>query len=180
MKTLQSILITFLFMATTMNAQVQKKSLVAYYSWSGNTKVVAEYIQAATNADIFRIEPVKKYAKDYRTCCDVAKEEINKGYHPELTEKVENMAQYDTIYIGTPNWWSTMAPPVATFLASYDFKGKTVIAFCTHGGGGKGHIFPDMKKLCTAIELEKALAIPGNSVSSSQKQVENWVKTLNN
>ncbi len=177
MKSLKIILSTLL-LAIVMNTQAQTKTLVAYYSWSGNTKVIAEDIQETTGADIFRIEPVNAYPRDYKACCDQAKIEINKGFHPELKAIVENINQYDTIYIGTPNWWSTMAPPVTSFLALYDFEGKTVIPFCTHGGGGKAHIFTDMKKLYSEVKAEKGYACYGPGASSEKTKVKSWVEEL--
>jgi flavodoxin len=170
--------VLIVLLLTTLNMSAQNKTLVVYYSWSGNTKLIAENVRDVVGADIFRIEPVDAYPKDYRACCDQAKIEINKGYHPKLKAEVENIAQYDTIFIGTPNWWSTMAPPVATFLAENDFAGKTVIPFCTHGGGGKAHIFSDMKKLCPEVKLEKGYACYGSDVSSAKEQVKTWVDNL--
>ncbi len=158
-----------------MIAESQNKTLVAYYSWSGKTKTIANFIQELTGADIFCIEPLDAYIQDYSACCDQAKEEINRGYHPELKDTVENIEQYDTIYIGTPNWWSTMAPPVATFLASHDLKGKTVIPFCTYGGGGKGHIFTDMNKLCPEVNTLKGFVCSGSIAKSAKNEIKTWL-----
>ena len=112
------------------------KILVAYYSYSGNTRFAAEQIQKNTGGTLFEIKPVKPYPADYNACVELAKREINAGVKPELAEKVKEFDKYDVIFVGTPNWWSTMAPPVLTFLSSYDFSGKTIIPFVTHGGGG--------------------------------------------
>ncbi|MDL2297229.1 NAD(P)H-dependent oxidoreductase, partial [Bacteroidales bacterium OttesenSCG-928-E04] len=107
----------------------EKKILVVYYSWSEgkNTETVARFIQKNTGGDIFEIIPVNDYPDDYQACVDQAKKEINEGFKPALKTKVENIESYDIIFIGTPNWWSTMAPPVATFLSEHNLKGKTVI-----------------------------------------------------
>lgn len=111
-----------------------KKVLIAYYSLSGNTKDVAEAIRSKTGGDIFRIETVQSYPEEYRATTAQAKREINEGFRPELKGKIDNIAQYDIIFIGSPNWWGTIAPAVSSFLADYDLKGKTVIPFITHGG----------------------------------------------
>ena len=106
--------------------------LIAYYSWGGNTKYAAAQIQKATGGTLFEIKPVKPYPSEYRECTVQARKEIQEGGRPELAAKVEDMGKYDVIFIGSPNWWSTIAPPVASFLASYDLSGKTVIPFVTH------------------------------------------------
>ena len=112
------------------------KVLVAYYSWGGNTKYAAAQIQKATGGTLFEIKPARPYPAEYRECTVQAKKEIQEGFRPELASRVEDIGKYDVIFIGSPNWWSTIAPPVAAFLASYDLSGKTVIPFVTHGGGG--------------------------------------------
>ena len=98
-------------------------------------KYAAAQIQKATGGTLFEIKPVKPYPSEYRECTVQARKEIQEGVRPERA-KVEDMGKYDVIFIGSPNWWSTIAPPVASFLASYDLSGKTVIPFVTHGGGG--------------------------------------------
>ena len=113
------------------------KILIAYYSWSGNTRFAAEQIQKATGGTLFEIKPVKAYPKDYKACVDLARKECPAGFKPALASEVSDMAKYEVVFVGTPNWCSTMAPPVRSFLASYDFSGKTVIPFVTHGSGGK-------------------------------------------
>ena len=89
--------------------------LIAYYSWGGNTKYAAAQIQRATGGTLFEIKPVKPYPSEYRECTVQARKEIQEGVRPELAAKVEDMGKYDVIFIGSPNWWSTIAPPVASF-----------------------------------------------------------------
>jgi len=115
------------------------KILIVYFSHSGNTRVVANQIQELTGGDIFEIQPVNAYPTDYQTVVDQAKKEINTSYKPPLKTSVKNFESYDIIMVGSPNWWSTIAPPVAAFLTSYNFEGKTIVPFMTHGGGGMGH-----------------------------------------
>lgn len=123
-----------------------KKILVVYFSWSptGNTRNMAEQIKETTGADIFEIVPVKAYPTDYTKCTEVAKEEINRNYKPAIKGKVANFEDYDIIFIGSPNWWSTIAPPVATFLTTYNLKGKTILPFMTHEGTRMGHSVKDI------------------------------------
>ena len=94
---------------------MNKKALVAYFSFSGNTKLIAEKIQAKTGADIFRIETVKPYPADYdETAYGIAKEQHDKGIKPELKDNGD-VSNYDTVFVGTPAWWFEMAPAVKTF-----------------------------------------------------------------
>ncbi len=90
--------------------------------------------------------------------------------------KVENMNQYDVIYLGYPNWWGTMPMVLFTFLESYDFKGKTIIPFCTHEGSALGTSIRDIKKLCPDANIKQGLAIRGGNVNSSDKAIEDWLK----
>ena len=115
-------------------AKAPKKMLVAYFSHSGNTRTVAEQIREATGADIFEIEPAAAYPTNYQAVVDQAKKEVNSGFKPALKSKPENLGKYDIIFVGSPCWWYTIAPPVATFLSSYDLSGKTIAPFMTHEG----------------------------------------------
>ena len=151
------------------------KMLVVYYSWSGNTREVARQIQKATGADLFEIVPATPYPGGYRAVVEQAKKEIKAGVHPELKTNLASVAEYDVIFVGSPNWWSTIAPPVATFLASHDLAGKTVAPFMTHGGGGQGHSVRDIQQLCPGAVVRKGLSVYGEAAGGSQKEVEDWV-----
>ncbi len=142
------------FAETKENAAPQSsKILIAYYSWSGNTKEVAEAIQEKTGGTLFRIETVQSYPEEYRATTEQAKKEINDHFHPELKTKVADISQYDVIFLGSPNWWGTIAPAVSTFLASYNLKGKKVIPFITHGGGGVQNTIKDMTAQCSGCDV---------------------------
>ena len=132
-----------------------KKVLIAYYSLSGNTKDVAEAIRSKTGGAPFRIETVQSYPEEYRATTAQAKREINEGFRPELKGKIDNIAQYDIIFIGSPNWWGTIAPAVSSFLADYDLKGKTVIPFITHGGGGVQNTITDLTAQCNGCSVKQ-------------------------
>ncbi|MCM1322644.1 MAG: hypothetical protein NC218_00480 [Acetobacter sp.] len=129
------------------------KILIAYYSWSGNTKEVAEAIQEKTGGTLFQIETTKPYPEEYRATTEQAKKEINDGFRPELKDKVADISQYDVIFIGSPNWWGTIAPAVSSFLASYNLKGKKIIPFITHGGGGVQNTIKDLTAQCTECNV---------------------------
>jgi flavodoxin len=177
------VLIT-VFMTNSIGARAQEgagkppKILVAYYSWGGNTRVVARQIQSLTGSDIFEIKPAKPYPEDYNVCVKQAKKEIDDGYKPELSGTVENWSRYDIIFIGSPNWWGTMAPPVATFLTSHDFSGKIVIPFCTHGGGRQANLFKDLAKLCPNATMKNGLVVSGNLAQRAKPDVAKWLREL--
>lgn len=155
-----------------------QRSLVVYFSQTGNTRMVAEEIQKQTKADIFEIVPMKAYPDDYGTLVEIAKKEINEGQKPRLKKVLDGIDKYDVIYVGSPCWWSTIAPPVATFLTSYDFKGKTIAPFMTHGGSRMGHSVDDIKKLCPKSTVLEGLPISSSNASNSAESVEKWLKKL--
>ena len=169
---------TFSMSAEAQKTSNGKKVLVAYFSRSGNTKAIANYIKDLTGGDLFEIQTAKPYPADYHACTEVAKKEKNDNARPALKEKVKNMEEYDIIFIGFPNWWGTMAPPVATFLTSYDLKSKTVIPFFTHGGGGVQNCERDVRKLCNGSNLPKAGVFSGGSVRRSGDAIANWVNEV--
>lgn len=161
--------------ANTEKAVVEPgKILVAYYSYSGNTRFAAEQIRNVTGGDLFEIRPVKAYPADYNACVELAKKEIRAGVKPELAENVRDFAKYEVIFIGSPNWWGTMAPPVATFLTRNDVAGKTVVPFFTHGGGMQ-RCESDVRKLCSKASVLKAAAFSGGSIRSAGKAIADWV-----
>jgi flavodoxin len=151
----------------------KSKILIAYYSYSGNTKQVAEAIQKAVGGDLFEIKAEGTYPESYRPMTEQAKKEINDGFRPKLLTKVENMAQYDVVFLGSPNWWGTITPQVSSFLDSYDLSGKTVIPFITHGGGGVQNTVTDMTAQCKGCNVSDA---PWVGYGSRTLGVESWAK----
>ncbi len=152
-----------------------KKVLIAYYSYSGNTKRVAEKIQQLTNGDIFEIVPKKAYPNNYNDVVNLAKDEKQKDIKPELTDN-GNIKDYDIIFLGTPVWWYTMASPVKTFLSKNDFTGKTIVPFCTHGGGGASSTYIDMQKLAKGAKVTEGYTSYENSAKDSE--IADWINKL--
>lgn len=151
------------------------KILIAYFSYQGHTRQVAEQIRKAVGGTLFEIKPAQAYSDDYDTCEAQAKKETREGYRPPLAESCTDLASCDTILLGTPNWFNTMAPPVATFLASNDFSDKTIVPFCTNGGGGLGHIERDMKKLGEGATVLDSLEVYEGAVTDAGKQIDAWL-----
>ncbi|MFC1589882.1 flavodoxin [Candidatus Omnitrophota bacterium] len=154
------------------------KALIAYFSYTGNTQNIANQISKLVGGDIFRIEPAKDYPQNIQEVLKMSKEEINNNYKPALKKKVNNLEQYEIIFIGTPNWYSTIAPPVASFLSEYDLSGKKVIPFLTHGGGGKANCFTDMKKLIPDATVLKGIAVFEGDINSSNQKLLEWLKEV--
>ncbi len=154
------------------------KVLIAYYSWSGNTKYAAETIQKLTGGTLFEIKPVTPYPTDFKECVNQSRKEIRAKFKPELATKVDDIAKYDVIFVGTPNWIGTMAPPVASFLSAYDLKGKTVIPFVTHGRGGLQKCEKDIRSLCEKSTVLKAGAFLGSTIKKSDAKIEEWLKSV--
>jgi Flavodoxins len=170
------------------------KTLIAYYSRRGqnyvgnaivnlsvgNTEVVAKKIQSLTGGDLFEIDTVKAYPVDYTETTRIAMDEKRQNTRPELTETVNNMDNYERIYLGYPNWWSTFPMAVFTFLESYNLAGKTIIPFCTHEGSGLGTSERDIKKLCPDSKLLPGIAIRGSRVNMADNEIKNWLKLIDN
>ena len=155
------------------------KVLVAYFSWGGNTASVAKAIAGALGAELFEIKTAKPYPKDYNATLDVAKAEQARNDRPELSTHVGDMGQYDTVFLGYPNWWGTLPMPIFTFLEEYDFAGKRVIPFVTHGGSSFGRSLSDIRKLAPKAELEeKGLSLSGSRAAGAGNQIVSWLEGL--
>ena len=157
-------------------AQAADHVLVAYFSWSGNTRTVAGYVKELTGGDLFEIATVKPYPTEYRQCTEYAKKEQQADARPVLKGKVADMSSYDVIFVGFPNWWGMAPMAVWTFLDSYDWTGKTVIPFCTHGGGGEQKCFSDFRRHIGKAKTKKGFICNGGTVGSVRPQVEAWLK----
>lgn len=159
-------------------AQNNRKMLVAYFSQSGNTEEVANQIKKMSGADIFQIIPAKPYPNEYQAIVDQAKKEINEGYQPVLKTQPDDLKQYDVIFVGSPCWWGTIAPPVATFLANNDLAGKTIVPFMTHEGSRMGHSVADIKKLCPNSTVLEGLPIRGSQAKEASRDIMAWLKGM--
>jgi flavodoxin len=161
-----------------MQAGKTKNILVAYFSYSGNTREIANQIHGCVGGDIFEIESVKPYPDDYDAVVKQAKQELSSGYVPELKSKIDSVKPYDFIFIGYPNWCRTIPAPVRTFLSRYDFSGKTIVPFCTHEGSGLGRSAEDIASACPEASLLSGVAIRGNEVKTAQKKVSEWLQEI--
>lgn len=156
---------------------IGERVLIAYFSWGGNTEGIAEEIQSQTGADLFEITLVNPYSTDYNTVLDEAQRDQNEQARPELATHVENMEEYDTILLGYPNWWASIPMPIASFLEEYDFSGKTIIPFCSHGGGRFGQSLTAIAKLTPDADMGEALSIHYSGGSSLPEDIAEWLET---
>ena len=168
--------------AGTVAAQAQQettgsglKVLIAYFSWSGNTQGIAEEIQRQSGADIFVIEPEKSYSDDYNTVLKEAQRDQRRQARPKLRDHVEDIAQYDTILLGYPNWWASIPMPIASFLEEYDLSGKTILPFCSHGGGRFGQSLTAIAKLAPRAVIKEGLSVHYSGGSGLKGDIANWL-----
>lgn len=153
-------------------------TLVAYFSWSGNTQQMAEIIAQETGADLFEIATVTPYTDDYNTLLDIAQQEQGEDARPELNARVENWDSYDTIFVGYPNWWSDAPMAVYTFLESYDFTGKTVIPFNTSASGGFGRSLTGIEESAAGATILEGLDLTEGELGDAQNRVTTWLDGL--
>lgn len=154
------------------------KTLILYFSQSGNTQKVANFIHEAVGGDIVRLETVKTYSSNYNNLLDEAQEEQRNNARPELKTKIDNIEEYSTIFLGYPNWWGDMPMPLYTFLEEYDLSGKTIAPFVTSGGSGFSNTISTIRENEPNANIVDGLSINGSSASKSQDEVEEWTNNL--
>ena len=152
--------------------------LVVYFTRSGNTRKIANLIHQQVGGTLHEIQPEEPYPDSYNATVDQAKREIQAGYKPVLQSTLDDIESYDTVFVGSPNWWDTIAPPVATFLSEYDLSGKTIVPFCTHGGGGLGRIGQDIARLCPQSTVLSSFEIYGSGTGNVQARVSAWLRNI--
>ncbi|WP_288519026.1 flavodoxin [uncultured Brachyspira sp.] len=166
------------FTGAFLNAQ-NSKTLIVYFSWSGNTRVAAENTKRLTGADIFEITVKNSYPTDYSQCVNQAREEQRTDFLPELNGNVNNLSQYDTIIVAFPNWWGTYPQAVKKFLIdNRDISSKKIALLCTHAGSRLGRSVNDLKALYPNANILESLAISGSSVRNSENDIRNWLKKI--
>lgn len=158
--------------------ETHSKALVVYFSHSGNTESVAKEIQSQTGADIFEIVPATPYTTDYNTLLDVAQNEKRDNARPAISGTVENLDDYDIIYLGFPNWWADMPMVLYTFLDTYDLSGKTIAPFVTSGGSGFSNTISTIKSMEPNATITDGLAIRDSAAGNPASAVSGWLEKL--
>ena len=166
------------------------KALVVYYSRKGenfmpggiqvlekgNTEYAAEHIAAAVGADLFEIDTVTPYAESYRECCKQAMEEAKANARPQIKGYVEDMAQYETVFVCFPCWCGTAPMCVFTFLEHYDLTGKKIVPLCTNEGSGMANSVQHLQKSCKGATVTEGLSVKGHQAKDSYDTIAAWAK----
>ena len=165
-------------------------TLIIYYSrrgenyWNGtiknlakgNTEIAAEFIKNAVGGDLFEVQTVREYAKDYYACIDEAQRELRARARPPIKAFPEDIDRYGNIFIGYPNWWGTMPMAMFTLLEHFDWAGRKIIPFCTNEGSGMGSSERDLAKACPGATIARGLSIHGAETLRSEKKIADWAK----
>ena len=156
--------------------QKKSRTLLAYFSRSGNTRVVAGLIHRRLGTDLFEIRPAKPYPEDYLETVDQARRERDSGHEPALETVVANMADYDTVFLGFPIWGETTPPIIRTFLSAHDLSGKTLIPFVTHGGYGLGNSASILASHAPKARLGAGFSMQADQERQTMERVTSWLK----
>lgn len=154
------------------------KVLTVYFSHSGNTRECARQINERVGGDMLELVPRHPYPHDYDTVVAQAKRELRVGFRPELKTTSHDPGDYDIIFVGSPNWWNTVAPPVMTFLAGHDLTDKAIFPFITHEGTGLGRSATDIADLCPGATVLDGIAIRGGEVKRAGQKLSEWLQKL--
>lgn len=151
------------------------KSIIVYYSQTGATKAVAEELQRQTGADIESIEAVKPYDGDFGQTIARCQEEMAAGTLPELKPLTANIADYDTVYIGYPVWFGTLAMPVTTLLKSVQLDGKVVVPFCTFGSGGLTRTVASMREALPGAKVLDGYGVRNARIAKAPAEIAQFL-----
>lgn len=157
------------------------KKLVVYFSYTGNTKMIANKIKKKLNCDILEIKTVIPYSKDYETVVNDEQNSESSNHLPEIQDININLSKYDEIILGTPVWWYRPVPPIRTFLNKYDLSGKMIKPFATNAGW-LGRTFKEISTLCSNSKVDNGMNIVFESYSdrivTKEQDIDNWISRL--
>lgn len=158
---------------------MNSKKLILFYSYTNNTRKIAEAIEKETGFPMAEIETCEKYSGDYNSVVSQGKKEVDEGFKPKIKKLSIDLNNYDTIILGTPVWWYTFAPAVKTFLEENNLSGKTIIPFATNGGW-IGHTIKDIEKTCPDFHVKDAINIEfnGKNLVTDKKVIKNWIENI--
>lgn len=152
--------------------------LVADGKLQGNTEYVATVISEATGGDLFEIKTVHTYPGTHKELIDAAKKESDEDARPALATHIKNLDEYDVVFVGFPNWWYDMPQPLYTFFDEYDFSGKTVVPFCTHGGSRFSDAIKTIREMEQGTTVLDGYVIARDRVAGSQDGILNWIEKM--
>ena len=160
------------------NETDELSTLVVYFSNSGNTEILANFIHNYVGGDIVALEPTVAYPEDYNDLLDVAQEEQQSDARPEFNDLNIDIDDYDTIFIGYPNWWGDMPMIIYTFFDTYDLSGKTIAPFNTSGGSGLSRTVGTIRELEPDATVTDGFTVLSDNVDNAMSDVEEWIDSL--
>lgn len=162
-----------------MSADENRKRIVIYYSYGGNTRRITEIIRQTLETDVAEIKTVKPYRGSYDDVVEQGKREVDSGFMPEMKPLDIDLSQYDVVILGSPVWWYTFAPAMKSFLNGADLSGKTVYPFATNGGW-IGHTFKDFKNMCKNAKVQDGLNVlfHEDNLQTSESTIQKWINSI--
>lgn len=160
------------------------KYLVVYYSWSNNTKAVANELHTIVGGDLVEVTPTTPYTTDYNTMLSVGQQEINaidnSGIYPAINTSVESFEDYDVVFVGYPLWYSRMATPMQSFLHTHAAKlsGKRIALFCTSASSSMSGTVADARRLCADATFLESLRVGSSSANDAHTSLVNWLSQI--
>jgi flavodoxin len=155
--------------------RADSKLLVAYFTRSGNTRVIAGTIHRALATDLFEIRPARPYPEDYEATVEQARQERDRGYEPALAATVAKIAVYETVFLGFPIWGETAPPVIRSFLRTHELSGKTLRPFITHGGYGLGNSLAVLKDHARGARIVPPFVMEADQEKRTLEQVTGWL-----
>lgn len=153
--------------------------LVACFTRTGNTRVIARQVRRALRADLFEIEPAEPYPEDYEETVSQAVRERDSGYRPQLKASVPDIKAYEVVFLGFPIWGETAPPVVRSFLSQHDLSGKTLVPFITHGGYGQGRSMTVVREHAPRASVLTPLVMEADQERRTLTQVSRWLSAVN-
>lgn len=176
---IESLLLGFAALGLDAHAQAKPRILIAYFSQSGNTRLIAQDIAHFTKGELFEIQTKEPIVGDFDTLVEKARADRAANRRPVLAKHVTNMSSYDVVFVGFPNWVGTMPMPVFSFLEQHNFKGKTIVPFCTHGTSGISDTISDLVKLNLGATIAPYFDVYRGDVAKARDEVGKWIGSLN-
>jgi flavodoxin len=155
------------------------KVLVAYFTRTGNTRVIARQIRRALRANLFEIESDDPYPEDYEETVGQAVRERDSGYRPRLKTNVPDIKAYEVVFLGFPIWGETAPPVIRSFLSQHDLSGKTLVPFITHGGYGQGRSMNVVREHASRAQVLTPFVMEADQERRTLTQVSRWLSAVN-
>ncbi len=155
-----------------------RKVLIVYFSHTGNTRTIAGYIHDMVESDMVKLETEDTYTDDYDTLLAQIRQEVADEYCPPLATRIENISSYDVIFVGYPIWVETAAPPIRTFLTSYDLSDKTVVPFCTSGTSSAETSYRLVRSFCLHSTVLEGIQIRRGTYDTARERVAGWLQQI--